>query len=193
MSVFTRNQSMAVKRGVEAPRLVAAALHLTIPLLTAQLTFGGVAQTYLSQVAEVTPLSQDRMMLLWYLDVYYSVRWAFGMLTQSAVFGFGMGIQTYFVHLILNQSLFITVSILAPGVPAELTTLDWVGAGMAIVAGVLQHGSETQRWLYKRDPRNAGKLHTTGLFGLAQVRPGDTNYNPNPDPIQRSLSTIPAI
>jgi steroid 5-alpha reductase family enzyme len=52
--------------------------------------------------------------------------------------------------------------------PYDLMMRDYVAASLMVLAGILQHGLEAQRWWFKRLPENKGMLHTGGLFRLAR-------------------------
>ena len=56
----------------------------------------------------------------------------------------------------------------SPVASYHLTNRDYIAASLMVLAGILQHGAEAQRWWFKQNPANKGQLHTTGLFGYAR-------------------------
>mmetsp|Transcript_19433 Transcript_19433/g.44786 ORF Transcript_19433/g.44786 Transcript_19433/m.44786 type:complete len:240 (-) Transcript_19433:20-739(-) len=169
MSVFPRVTDHSSPTLTEPPRLISAAIHLAIPFTAWAWIQGGYGSSFLAAIGQTAvPLSAERTNLYLALSTYYSVRWAFGMMTLSTVLTYGNAVQIGCLHIIVHNLLMHTLAMVSPGVPAALNWVDYLGAGIAIFAGVLQHGAEAQRWLFKRNPANRGKLHTVGLFGQAQ-------------------------
>lgn len=94
----------------------------------------------------------------------------------------GVAVIVSVIHLLFHEGAYVLLSMLDFGSSSPLTfyglwnvskdepltTKDHVAAGLCVLAGVLQHGSELQRYLFKKSPKNAGKIHTEGLFSLAR-------------------------
>ncbi|MEM6889191.1 MAG: DUF1295 domain-containing protein [Pseudomonadota bacterium] len=167
---FQRNEEHYMP-GLETGRLIAAILHLLWPFLTYLLMFHGYYESFLSQLFPVNHLTPERMMLYLSLDIFYGVRWAFGCMTMQSrnplywSIGF-LGIFKFILHQVSYQ----VFSVIAfPGflnTSPELGLIDYIAAAGCIAGGVLQHGSEAQRYFFKR--KNPGKLHTTGFFAWAR-------------------------
>ena len=97
--------------GFEWPRAIAAMLHVAWLGVSYLGMFGGLYEVYLPRVGfpwPVVALSDERMKLYFALDIFYSVRWAFGVLTMQSrappelmiVF---MGIFKYFLHQVTDR------------------------------------------------------------------------------------------
>lgn len=50
----------------------------------------------------------------------------------------------------------------------ELNVVEKAGVVLYAAGLLTEMGSETQRWAFKRDPRNKGKVYSGGLFSLAR-------------------------
>jgi len=51
--------------------------------------------------------------------------------------------------------------------PNPLGPADWIAIGLFVLGCYLNTGSELQRYMFKLDPSNKGKIYTKGLFGLS--------------------------
>ena len=119
----------------------------------------------------VTPVTGDRVPYFVLFATLYGLRWGLlGAFTTNAgnSMPWNATVQVVVLHTLLCVLPMTVFATTRGGVPADLTTWDYVALGMSIVAGILQHGSELQRLIFKMDPANKGKLHTTGLFGQAR-------------------------
>ena len=156
---------------LELARLVAALLHLSIPVLMYQFLWHDFGHDALSRLTPISDLSADRKRLYIILDVYYSVRWAIGMMIMQGDLTMSIGIFVSAKHLLFDECGYILGSSLVHSWgyrSGPLTTFDYICAGLMFLAGILQHGSELQRWRFKLDPQNKGKIHTGGLFSFAR-------------------------
>ncbi len=76
-------------------------------------------------------------------------------------------IMVGFLHLVFLNMAWIVGSVTV-GNTGVLTTRDYIAAALHIVGGFLQQKSELQRWMFKKDPKNKGLIHTSGMFSLAR-------------------------
>jgi protein-S-isoprenylcysteine O-methyltransferase Ste14 len=72
-----------------------------------------------------------------------------------------------------------------PFVPYPLRFLDVLATVLLLLAAVMQHYSELERYLFKKQDCNYGRLHTEGFFGMARFINHTGTYNlsfaqPNP-------------
>jgi hypothetical protein len=115
-----------------------------------------------------TAVTGDRIWFYTALSTFYLLRWFVGTFTANGGGPTMPGGATIFastLHLILLQAFPLTIFSVTRGrLPAQLSQWDYLAAFLWVLAGVLQHGSELQRLLFKRQPSNKGQLHTTGLF-----------------------------
>lgn len=155
---------------VDLPRAISALLHLFIPFVIYNIMYKDFGRERLSKYApEVYELSDDRKQLYMILDVYYSIRWAMGMTIMMSRVTLPLGVVVAAKHLLVDEMGYVVGSMAFAGArPGPLTTRDYLAATFMVVAGILQHGAELQRWVFKSDPKNQGRLHTTGLFGYAR-------------------------
>mmetsp|Transcript_28473 Transcript_28473/g.32752 ORF Transcript_28473/g.32752 Transcript_28473/m.32752 type:complete len:138 (+) Transcript_28473:261-674(+) len=87
-----------------------------------------------------------------------------GMLTMMSQVTHSSGVFVAFKHFLADEMGYI----LFGSRPGALTSRDYLAAALMILAGIFQHVSELQRWWFKRDSKNVGKLHTLGLFAYAR-------------------------
>jgi steroid 5-alpha reductase family enzyme len=117
-------------------------------------------------------LSPARIAVLTHLNVFYAVRWGIGGMLMGAQLDMAPSIGISVVHLILHQclpvALAMTTGFTPLAVPYDMSIIDQVAVAGLVVAGILQHFSEFQRYLFKRDAANLGKVHTGGLFAYAR-------------------------
>lgn len=169
-SAFGRKADHTGVPALDAPRIVGGLGHILIIPLSYFWIYGGLGEQFVDLIGLPSqPLGADRARLLFALDCYYAVRWAFGIVTMNSTLDLGTSFGVTTVHALLHCLLYSTMGMWADSsVPVDLTNVDYLGAAMVLVAGVLQHGAELQRYLFKRDPHNKGKLHTSGLFAYAR-------------------------
>jgi hypothetical protein len=168
---FFRESKYKTAPVLELSRVVAAAMHLSIPFIMHSAMYNGVVFQWLSQYISLEELAEDRKTLYTVLDVFYSVRWAIGVLVMQGELTLPIAIVVSLKHMLFDECGYIVVSMLVGswGFRAgPLGPRDYFCALLMIVAGILQHGSEVQRWFFKRDMSNKGKIHTTGLFQYAR-------------------------
>ena len=184
VTVFPRQRSFTRPVFLTGPKIGSAIGHILIGLwiyLILTDNVGGRLVKFIYQNSfgyteeeadtYVTPVSGDRIPFLVLFSTIYGLRWGLlGAFTTNAgnSMPWDATIQVVVLHTlfcILTMTVFTTIQ---GGVPAELNELDYMAFGLSQLAGVLQHGSELQRLLFKMDPKNKGKLHTTGLFGYAR-------------------------
>jgi hypothetical protein len=73
-TVFQRKLDHTGVPGIEFPRVISAALHLAIPLVTYQVMYEGLGTEGLSRLTTVVPLSPERKgALYFFLNIFYSV------------------------------------------------------------------------------------------------------------------------
>uniref|UniRef100_A0A7S1UN63 Steroid 5-alpha reductase C-terminal domain-containing protein n=1 Tax=Grammatophora oceanica TaxID=210454 RepID=A0A7S1UN63_9STRA len=168
---FFRTAELKGAPGLEASRTVSALLHLSIPIVMYNVLYNGLCHDLLSSFASISDLSPQRKQLYMALDIFYSVRWAVGVMVMQGELTLSIGVFVSAKHFFFDECGYIIGSMMINTWGArtgELNIRDYACAGLMILAGILQHGSELQRWLFKRDPRNMGKIHTTGLFRFAR-------------------------
>lgn len=169
MTVFTRRSEFKMAPGLDFPRVVGALLHLIIiPFLNYQVMYNDLGAGLLSSWTSVNPLSDDRKALYMFLCAFYAVRWAVGMIVMMGSVDLRTAVVVAVIHIFLHELPYVVFSMGFWGATTDLTARDYVAAGLMVLAGVLQHGSELQRWFFKRDPGNRGRIHTSGLFALAR-------------------------
>ena len=59
-------------------------------------------------------------------------------------------------------------TLLGAGNPSPLGLLDWLALFLFAAGSLLNTGSELQRYRFKRDPANRGRLYTAGAFSLVR-------------------------
>jgi steroid 5-alpha reductase family enzyme len=171
-NAFTRSAKIAPPSPFTAPRLVWAAGHLAgIPAFRWFLSTG--ASSLLAYFGRpVIQLSPARISVLGNLNVLYSTRWAIGGMLMGSQLEMAPSAATSFLHLILHQcipvALAMTTGLTPLDVPYDMSILDKAAVAGLIVGAILQHFSEFQRYLFKREPANLGKVHTGGLFSYAR-------------------------
>jgi protein-S-isoprenylcysteine O-methyltransferase Ste14 len=156
---------------LELSRVVATVMHLSIPFVMYSALYNGMVFDWLSQYMSLEKLSEERKTLYMVLDIFYSVRWAIGVLVMQGDLTLPIAIFIPMKHLFFDECGYIVGSMLVNSWSfraGPLTRWDYCCALLMIVAGILQHGSEIQRWFFKRDPQNKGKIHTDGLFHYAR-------------------------
>ena len=120
---------------------------------------------------QLVELSPERKQLYTLLCSYYGVRWFLGIMTMMSSVDMAGGITLPILHLLGHEATYIVGSMggyWSTPAPYHLTTRDYVAASTMVLAGILQHGAELQRWWFKRDPSHKGQLHTSGLFRYAR-------------------------
>lgn len=118
-----------------------------------------------------TPVTGDRIWFYTMLSTFYGLRWVLGMFTANGggPMPWGGTLFASIAHLTLLQTVPLTIlSVTKGGIPSELNELDYVAGFLWVTAGILQHGSELQRLLFKRQPHNKGQVHMGGLFRYAR-------------------------
>lgn len=112
----------------------------------------------------------DRLAFFSLLSLLYGLRWTIGSFTLNGggPLPMDVAISVGILHLVEHVVPFTILSVMGHGLPSDLTIVDYVAGCISIFAGVLQHVSEVQRFLFKRDPKNKGKIHTGGLFRYAR-------------------------
>jgi hypothetical protein len=183
MSIFERNKGFEMN-GLSMPKILSAAGHLVlIPAVTYWFAYrGGAASAAAYLGAGVQELSPAKTNLFFAIDIFYCARWALGSLTTLGAWQWWNPIPVVGIHAAIHCMLkyLLCTVVVAPtsiwsyafpiGSPASasLTSLDYAAAAICILGGLLQNGSELQRYFFKRDPRNSGKVHTGGLFSVAR-------------------------
>ena len=176
VSPFKRTQEHRVgPPGWELARVIGAVGHLLIPVLMYYVLYEGWLLEVFAKTTwsgELVELSPERKTLYMALCSFYCLRWSFGIMTMLGTVDLSMG----FMLPIMGGLVFHTLTYImgsmgafwSPVASYELTSRDYVAAAMMVVAGILQHGGEAQRWWFKRNPAHKGQLHTTGLFAYAR-------------------------
>jgi len=114
-------------------------------------------------------MSAERARLLTSLSALYGVRWALvGVINTRRWESISSSVITSIVHALLHQLLPAMIALTGNHAARPLTALDKGAAVLAVAAAVLQQGSELQRYAFRRDPANRGKLFQGGLFSSAQ-------------------------
>jgi steroid 5-alpha reductase family enzyme len=147
---------------------LSAFIHFAIPVVAYQIMNEGFGTKLLSKLTTVIPLSPGRKALYMFLNVFYSIRWVFGMMTMNTHITLDVSIFVTVIHMLFREISYIVASMAFFGAPYDLTTRGYIAASLMVLGGTMQHGAEAQRWLFKRRAENKGKLHTSGLFGLAR-------------------------
>eukprot|EP00562_Extubocellulus_spinifer_P012366 CAMPEP_0178542970 /NCGR_PEP_ID=MMETSP0697-20121206/2333_1 /TAXON_ID=265572 /ORGANISM="Extubocellulus spinifer, Strain CCMP396" /LENGTH=223 /DNA_ID=CAMNT_0020175387 /DNA_START=140 /DNA_END=811 /DNA_ORIENTATION=+ len=153
MSTWERQKSHTGPVLFTAPKITGALIHLSIPFavnyllkIDAGCRFARAVGDMLGRKEfDVKPVGGDRIPFYTLLSAIYAGRWMLGMFTAN-----GGGPVT------------------RGGLPDELNQWDYVAAILSVLAGILQHGSELQRLLFKLDPSNKGQVHMSGLFYYAR-------------------------
>ena len=155
---------------VEPSRIVGAILHLSIPWIVYQVMYNDFASDRISKwiSKDVQKLDDNRKLLYMVLDVFYSVRWAIGMLIMQGRLTVPSAIFVAAKHLLADELGYVVASMISVNRSGPLGPRDYACAAIMIVAGILQHGSEIQRYWFKSNPNNTGKIYTGGLFKLAR-------------------------
>ena len=169
-TAFPRDMKSTGVPAMTADRLFCVAFHVALPAIAYILASGGHYEAALAKMGYATyAIAGNRKLLLHALDVFYGVRWAVQDVVQmSGKGGFGGALKVSLIHLVLHVSMTWIIVLATPGLPADITPREMLGAGIMVAGGLLQSVSETQRYLFKRKPANAGKLHTGGLFSIAR-------------------------
>lgn len=167
---FFRSSEFHAAPKLELSRVVTAALHLCAPFVMFHVLYGN--NNWLFQYFQLQELAEDRKVLYMCLDVFYSVRWAMGVLIMQGDLTLPIGIFVSIKHFIFDECGYIIGSMMVNSWvgfrPGPLSIRDYICAMLMILAGTLQHGSELQRWFFKRNPNNKGRIHTGGLFRYAR-------------------------
>lgn len=174
---FQRSLEHRTVPPLTAPRIVGIILHLTIPLVAYHVLYqdqnifiqkiGDAMVLQEGTMSDVSLLSPDRKLLYLLLATFYGVRWSLAMVIMLSEVSMLNSIMVGFLHLIFLNMAWIVGSVTV-GNKGVLTARDYIAAALHIVGGYLQQGSELQRWMFKKDPKNKGLLHTSGLFSLAR-------------------------
>jgi hypothetical protein len=169
-TAFPRDLNSTGVPAMSSDRALCIALNLAIPVASYYLSTGGHYQAVLASAGVATyALSSARQYMLRALDVFYGLRWATQDFVQlSGKGGFAAALKVASFHHVLHTAFTWMSFYAAPALPVTLTAREVAGAGVMVLGGALQCVSETQRYLFKRDKANAGKLHTGGLFGVAR-------------------------
>ena len=183
VTVFPRQQSHTRPDFFTGPKLASAVGHILIGYwiywILQHNAGGQVVQRFLMLAGKsdedaagyVTPVQGDRVPFLVLFATLYGLRWGLlGAFTTNAgnAMPWNATIQVVFLHTMLYVMTMTVFATTRGGLPADLTSWDYAALALSIVAGILQHGAELQRLLFKLDPSNKGKLHTAGLFGQAR-------------------------
>jgi protein-S-isoprenylcysteine O-methyltransferase Ste14 len=172
-NVFTRSEKIAPHPSpFTVKRLVFGAGHLAgIPVFQWFVSSGASSVlTYFGR--PVIPLSPTRIAVLTSLNVLYSTRWAIGGMLMGGSLDIGPAIGMSVVHSVLHQLIPIALAMTTGPtpftVPYDMSILDKAAVAGLILGAILQHFAEFQRYLFKREPANLGKVHTGGLFAYAR-------------------------
>ncbi|KAL3903516.1 MAG: hypothetical protein SGILL_010415, partial [Bacillariaceae sp.] len=183
VTVFPRQANQTRPVFLTGPKLVSSVGHLVIGIwvyLLLKNNIGGrLVETVLQlfgfsedeAASYVTPITGDRIQFLTAFASLYGLRWGLlGAFTTNAgnSMPWNATIQVVIQHSMLYFLGVVVFPTIRGRVPSELNEYDILAMGLSILAGVFQHGSELQRLIFKTDPANKGKLHTTGLFGKAR-------------------------
>lgn len=174
---FQRSLEHRTVPPLTAPRVVGIILHLAIPLVAYHILYLD-QNTFIQKIGDamvlqektmtgVSSLSPDRKLLYLLLATFYGLRWSLAMVIMLSEISMLNSIMVGFIHLILLNMAWIVGSVTV-GNTGVLTIRDYIAAALHIVGGFLQQGSELQRWMFKKDPKNKGLLHTSGMFSLAR-------------------------
>jgi len=183
MSTWERQKSHTGPVLFTAPKITGALIHLSIPFavnyllkIDAGCRFAHAVGDMLGQEFNVKPVGGDRIPFYTLLSAIYAGRWMLGMFTANGGGPMRGGPMPWagtmaaaILHLIVLQVVpFVFLSVTRGGLPDELNQWDYVAAILSVLAGILQHGSELQRLLFKLDPSNKGQVHMSGLFYYAR-------------------------
>lgn len=164
-----RNPTHELHDPFETPRLVFAFLHLSIPVAFVPWVGGGAAQVISFMGLTAIPMESGRALALTSLSALYGLRWALVALINTRRWeSSGTAIMTSIVHGLIHQILPALITCTGQHASTKLTSLDKSAVALAVFAGILQQGSELQRFVFRRDPANRGKLFRGGLFAYAQ-------------------------
>mmetsp|Transcript_38938 Transcript_38938/g.79654 ORF Transcript_38938/g.79654 Transcript_38938/m.79654 type:complete len:250 (-) Transcript_38938:399-1148(-) len=179
MSTWERQKSHTGPVLFTAPKITGALIHLSIPFavnyllkIDAGCRFARAVGDMLGRKEfDVKPVGGDRIPFYTLLSAIYAGRWMLGMFTANGggPMPWAGTMAAAILHLILLQIVpFVFLSVTRGGLPDELNQWDYVAATLSVLAGILQHGSELQRLLFKLDPSNKGQVHMSGLFYYAR-------------------------
>lgn len=176
ISPFTRSKEhRSGAPGWELARVIGAVGHLLIPPLMYKVMYDGWWRSFFAMTSwsgELVDLSPERKTLYMVLCTFYCVRWSFGMMTMLGTVDMATGAVLPVVGgLVVHTLTYVLGSMGAFWSPVSsyhLTPRDYVAGSWMVLAGILQHGAEAQRWWFKRNPAHKGQLHTSGLFGYAR-------------------------
>ena len=145
--------------------------HLALPAAAYVLSTDGHYEGALAKMGVATfAIAANRKLMLHALDAFYGLRWAAQDVTQmSGIGGYFGAVKVLFFHNFLHTAVTWMLMYANPVASStEITPREMVGAGTMVVAGLLQTVPSVQLYLFKRQPANAGKLFTKGLFGVAR-------------------------
>mmetsp|Transcript_29452 Transcript_29452/g.64877 ORF Transcript_29452/g.64877 Transcript_29452/m.64877 type:complete len:249 (+) Transcript_29452:198-944(+) len=178
MSTWERQKTHTGPVLFTAPKITGALIHLSIPFavnyllkIDAGCRFAHAVGDMLGQEFNVKPVGGDRIPFYTLLSAIYAGRWMLGMFTANGggPMPWAGTMAAAILHLIVLQVVpFVFLSVTRGGLPDELNQWDYVAAILSVLAGILQHGSELQRLLFKLDPSNKGQVHMSGLFYYAR-------------------------
>mmetsp|Transcript_29453 Transcript_29453/g.64881 ORF Transcript_29453/g.64881 Transcript_29453/m.64881 type:complete len:249 (+) Transcript_29453:198-944(+) len=178
MSTWERQKTHTGPVLFTAPKITGALIHLSIPFavnyllkIDAGCRFAHAVGDMLGQEFNVKPVGGDRIPFYTLLSAIYAGRWMLGMFTANGggPMPWAGTMAAAILHLIVLQVVpFVFLSVTRGGLPDELNQWDYVAATLSVLAGILQHGSELQRLLFKLDPSNKGQVHMSGLFYYAR-------------------------
>lgn len=177
-SFLPRSRTFSRPKLVTGPKLVGALLHLLIAPTVGYLLrvdagsiliawFG----TLIGRDFSTAPVQGNRIMFYTLMSYIYSIRWgAIGMFTSNGggCIPWRSVLPISNLHFLVQVIPFVVLSVTRGGLSPTLDILDSIAACLMILAGIMQQGAELQRLAFKLDPTNKGKLHTTGLFGMAR-------------------------
>lgn len=176
-NAFERNVAHVLPTPFTPRRFVYAICHLLIPVVLGRFWFpsGGAAERLLLALGHApVPVSPARARLHLALCALYGAKWALGGIVMlSGVGSWAVALAIPAMHTLpFAITHLIAISPQpwwspSPTLPTELDWLDGVVVGFAVLSAVLGQGAELQRFIFKRDPTNLGKLHTGGLFAYA--------------------------
>jgi len=169
-TAFTRDMKSEGVPKMTGDRVFCVCYHLALPAVAYVLSTGGYYEAALAKMGVATyALAANRKLMLHALDVLYGVRWAVQDVVQlSGKGGYLTSSKVAFFHYTLHTSVTWMLVYATPGLPNGIVPREMAGATIMVVGGLLQCVPEVQRYLFKRKPENAGKLHTGGLFSLAR-------------------------
>ena len=170
---FFRNKDMkGPPTFFELSRIVGGILHLCIPVIVYHILYKDLlSQLSFTKDWNFVELHPNRKKLYMILDIYYAVRWSLGCFIMNSKLTTPIAIIVSMKHLVCDELGYVVSSMLVTSYgynPGSHVERDYICAIMMIVAGILQHYSEIQRYIFKLNPNNRGKIHTDGLFSLAR-------------------------